>query len=186
MQTFNHRERRFVVACGSREDRMLLALDGGRAYEVVTDYLDTPERTWSSPTFGEDAPKIRFRTYDSGDSFLERKLHSLGTTAKERESCEVIPSGLITLGTIAYKRTEYIVEECRVTVDRDIIGSNGVGQEPFVIVETKGKFPNALRYLKPFEEKRFSKWKWFSGLFSIASCYALTSKEIWETPHSTT
>lgn len=159
-QRFNHRERRFLVPISDKR----LTITGGRTYEVVTEYLDTPERTWSALSMDGDYPKIRFRTYDGRDSFLEKKLHSLGHTVKERIPCER-PTGLDLIGTIAYRRTEYAIEQARVTIDRDICGEAGRTDalSGFAVVEVKGKMPKTLSWLSKFEQSKFSKWKFVSG-----------------------
>lgn len=185
MQRFNHKERRFLVPVQSQDAKSVLALDGGRAYEIVTQYLDTPERTWSALTFGEEHPKIRFRTYDRKDSFLEKKLHALGHTSKERIPCKQIPDGLQVLGVTVYKRTEYQFEETRVTVDRDLHFTGGTNSEltDFLLVEVKGSLPKELKFLRPYEQKRWSKWKFLTGKFTIE--HGITERGVNETEHAT-
>lgn len=106
---------------------------------------------------GETRPKIRFRTYDGKDSFLEKKLHVGSQTTKERVPVTAKPVGLDTVGEIQYQRTEYNFEGVRITMDK--------GPFPFIVIEVKGRLPKALEFLRPFENKEFSKWKYLTGKF---------------------
>ncbi len=154
-QHFSHKERRYIVSTRLL-DSVRHTLGAGRNYEVHTTYLDTPERTWSGLTMGENHPKIRFRIYDGKDSFLEKKLHVGSETTKERIAVKCMPEGLVVVGEITYSRTEYTIEGVRVTLDTSDAFS-------FCIIEIKGRVPEPLRFLRPFEDKRFSKWRFITA-----------------------
>jgi hypothetical protein len=159
---FRHRERRYLLNDLRVLSRLLAILPDGHAYFVETTYLDTPERTWSALTFGKHHPKIRFRRYDNRDGFLEKKLRAAnGLVTKTRIPMSQIPDGLVHLGEIAYWRTEYTAGRARVTIDINITsGSHVLG---VTVVEVKGRLPRRLRFLRPYEDRQFSKWKWASG-----------------------
>ena len=160
---FHHRERRFLLWDPQVEDRLLDRLGKGHAYGVQTVYLDTPERTWSALPVGLVYPKIRFRVYGSGDSFLEKKLRKAsGEVIKDRIALREVPRGLEQLAVVSYDRCEYDLDGNRITVDHHLTGEGG--SLGIAIVEVKGELPDTLRFLRKHEDRHFSKWKWTNGL----------------------
>jgi hypothetical protein len=158
---FSHKERRYLIPIGLIEH----LLPEGRTYSVRTEYLDTPERTWSALTMNEEHPKIRLRTYNDKDIFLEKKLHKNGETTKERIAVARKPDGLIEVGRTRYERTEYLFGESRVTIDRNVsayIDTPIICLGNILLVEIKGEVPKPLECLEVFRQKNFSKWKWLS------------------------
>jgi hypothetical protein len=162
-ERFHHAERRFLVPHVYRavtEGQLKLVLPAGRTYEVETVYVDTPERSWSLLS-DSSLPKMRVRTYESGDCFFEKKFHSNVDTEKERVKADGVPEGLLAIGYTKYRRTEHKLDGVRVTVDRDVCIDTVAFD--MLVIECKGTLPKALRFLKPFEDRKFSKYKALSG-----------------------
>jgi len=163
IERFHHSERRYLVphVFRSAVEAMLSdILPPGRTYGVETVYVDTPERSWSLMS-DSTLPKMRVRTYGSGESFYEKKLHNGSDTNKERVPVTGIPDGLTAIGSTRYTRTEHELSGIRVTIDRDV-SMNEIAFD-MLIVEVKGELPKTIRFLLSFEDKRFSKYKALSG-----------------------
>jgi len=157
------RETRYVLADVSDLRDLLSARADPNTYGVTTQYLDTADGTWSKDPC---QPRIRLRTYGDGTAFIEVKLSAGSRTyAKSRQSVSSKPDGLVVLATSNYTRTEYQVDDLRVTIDAGLTDGTRTFDGGF-IVETKQqpgqKLPGWLKAALPAPSD-FSKWNFVSS-----------------------
>lgn len=156
-EKFERKERRYIVEWFSPPAE---ALEHQQVYNVSTDYYDFRPARWSK---GKKGPKVRVRTYDNGDTFVEVKY---GSSKKRKPVSKFLRKWigkLEYLFTISYERTEYVFENgTRITADRKIQLNHDV-YFPRMVVELKGVIPE---WWTLEEKKNWSKSKWALGLKS--------------------
>ena len=145
-----------------------------RTYQVRSQYLDTPEGTWSNLEKLRGASiKTRLRSYnDEPTLWLETKEHRPGgRVIKHRRRVDCAPTGLAVVGLVSYERTAFEDAGLRVTIDTDVRAYSALIEYQYlseIVVEVKlssssNQTPTWLADLLPAEAQNWSKSKWMLG-----------------------
>ena len=146
-----------------------------RTYQVRSQYLDTPEGTWSRLGKLRGASiKTRLRSYNDEPPlwFETKERRPGGWVIKHRRRVDCAPTGLAVVGLVSYERTEFEDGRLRVTIDVDVRAYSAlIGDQhlPEIVVEVKlssssNQTPTWLANLLPPEAQNWSKSKWMLGL----------------------
>ena len=146
-----------------------------RKYQVRSQYLDTPDGTWSKLGGLRGASiKTRLRSYnDEPTLWLETKEHRPGGwVIKHRRRVDYAPTKLAVVGLVSYERTAFEDARLRVTIDTDVRAYSAlIGYQYLseIVIEVKSssssnRVPTWLANLLPPVAQNWSKSKWMLGL----------------------